>query len=167
MQSKQQKERPSHFTFRVKMGEYEIEVNGTREEVLKTMDDLPRLVSNVHKAFENVRPKTVATLTVKTEATKQETKTQTQNYPKIAPTENCDRAILRLLETDWGKWRPRTIEELNSALKANGLNYTGRMLATVLVRLVKKGMIRRWNTDAGYVFILAEKETLGVKGETR
>jgi hypothetical protein len=102
-------------------------------------------------------------LTVKTEAVKQETKTQ--NYPRIASTESCDEAILRILGTDWGKWRPRTTEELRDALKANGLNFSGRVLAGVLIELVKRGRVRRWNTDTGFVYILAEKEALGVKGE--
>jgi hypothetical protein len=151
------------FAFRVKLGEYEVEVRGTREEVLKTVEDLPTLITNVHKAFESVKPKTVTTLTVKTEPAKKET--QAQKYPKIQATENCEEAIVRILETDWGKWRPRMLDELREALQANGLAYSGRMLSGVLMGLVKKGKIRRWNTDAGFVYILAEQEALSRKGE--
>jgi len=151
------------FAFRVKLGEYEVEVRGTREEVLKTVEDLPTLILNVHKAFESVKPKTVTTLTVKTEPAKKET--QTQKYPKIQATENCEEAIVRILETDWGKWRPRMLDELREALQANRLAYSGRMLSGVLMGLVKKGKIRRWNTDAGFVYILVEQEALSVKGE--
>jgi hypothetical protein len=163
VQDKTAKERQGNFGFRVKMGEHEVEINGTREEVLKTIDELPNLIINVHKAFENVKPKTVATLTVKTEPAKAEA--QTHKYPKISRTENCDEAIVKLLETDWGKWRPRTIDELKEALQANGLNYPGRILAGVLVGLVKKEKIRRWNTDAGFVYILVEEEALKPRGE--
>ena len=151
------------FAFRVKLGEYEVEVRGTREEVLKTVEDLPTLIANVHKAFGSVKPKTVTTLTVKTEPAKKET--QTQKYPKIQATENCEEAIVRILETDWGKWRPRMLDELREALQANRLAYSGRMLSGVLMGLVKKGKIRRWNTDAGFVYILVEQEALSVKGE--
>jgi len=35
------------FGFRVKMGEYEVEISGTREEVLRTVEDLPSLMVNV------------------------------------------------------------------------------------------------------------------------
>jgi hypothetical protein len=147
------------------MGEYELEIAGNREEVLKTIGDLPSLMSNVNKAFESVKPKKVTTLTVKTEAAKEE-KTPSQKYPRIPPTQKYDEAILRLLETDWGKWRPRTIDELREALKANGMDYPGRMLAAVLMDLVKREKVRRWNTDAGFVYILAEKEGLGLGGET-
>ena len=164
MQDKKTKISHGSFGFRAKVGEYEIEINGNREEVLKTIEDLPSLMNNVHKAFESVKPKKVATLTVKTEATKDE-KTPSQKYPRISPTEHYDEAVLRLLETDWGKWRPRTIDELKEALKANGMDYPGRTLAAVLMGLVKKEKIRRWNTDAGNVYILAEKEALGLRGE--
>jgi hypothetical protein len=144
------------------MGEYEVEVGGTRDEVLKTVEDLPRLMSNVQKAFDEVKPKKFATLTVKTESPKDE-KAASEKYPKISAVETCDEAILRLLETDWGKWRPRTLEELRGALKTNGLEYPARTLAGVLLDLVKREKIRRWNTDSGYVYILAEKESFGLR----
>jgi len=155
---------PKNFAIRVKIGEYEVEIEGTREEVMKTVEELPSLIANVNRAFENAKPKTVATLTVKTGTTKEET--HTQKYPKITQTENCDDAIIRILETDWGKWRPRTIDELKEALEANGLSHSGRVLSNVLMGLVKKGKIRRWNTDAGFVYILVEEEALGPRRKT-
>ena len=117
--------------FRVKLGEYEVEVCGRREEVLKTIEDLPGLMGCVGKAFESVKPKKVTTLTVKTEAPKESNQTE-QKYPKIAVSESCDEAVLRLLATDWGKWRPRTIDEIKEALKASGLDFPGRTLSAVL-----------------------------------
>lgn len=150
---------PKSFVFRLRTGEYEVEICGTRDEVLKTIEDLPGLAANLHRAFEGLKPKTVATLTVKaaTEASKE---ASMQKYPKIQRTEKCDEAILRILETDWGKWRPRTVEELKEALKANGLSYSGSVVARVLMGLGKKGLVRHWKTDAGYVYILAEKEAI-------
>ncbi|MEM3597203.1 MAG: hypothetical protein QXJ53_03650 [Candidatus Bathyarchaeia archaeon] len=139
------------------MGEYEVEVSGTREEVLKTIEDLPTLMVNVQKAFEGLKPKTVTKLTVKAEAKEEPT---VQKFPTIARTEKCDEALLKILKSDWGKWRPRTIEELRSALEANGLSFSGKVLSGALFGLVRKGVVRRWKTDAGYVYILAEKEAL-------
>jgi len=158
------------FAFRVKMGEYEVEINGTHEEVTKTLKDLPGLVTNVHKAFENVKPKTVATLTVKTEPTvkaKTAPKTPAQTYPKITSAANCEDAVLRLLETNWGKWRPRTMEELKNAMKANKIKYNKRTLTGTLNKLADKGMVRRWNTNTGFVYILAEEKPLNAGGEAR
>ena len=53
--------KPEVFAFRVKFGDYEVEIKGTSEEVAKTLKDFPKILANVHKAFENVKPKTVAT----------------------------------------------------------------------------------------------------------
>jgi hypothetical protein len=152
------------FSFRAKIGEYEVELGGTREEVVKTIKELPSLMAEVHKAFEGLKPKTTTTLTIKTApsaGTKEEA--PLQKYPKIAETESGSEAISRLLATDWGKWRPRTIEELKEALEANSLSFAGNTLAGVLRGLVKKGRVRRWKTDAGFVYILAEEEVLTVK----
>ena len=66
-QKEKSEKEPKSFTFRIKIGEYEVEISGAHNEVTKTLEDLPSLVVKVHKAFENVKPKTVATLTVKTE----------------------------------------------------------------------------------------------------
>lgn len=165
MQGKTVKGTRGNFGLRVKIGEYEVEINGAREEVLKTIEDLPALIANVGKAFENARPKTVATLTVKTEASKQETRNQ--SYPKITPTESSEEAVIKMLQTEWGKWRPRTIDEIREALESNGHNQAARVLGATLSGLVKKGKIRRWNTDAGFVYILVEKDAPSIEGEAK
>jgi hypothetical protein len=141
------------------LGEYELELSGSREEVLKTVrEDLPGLIASVHSAFSGVKPKTVATLTVKAEQPKEEGAMSVRKFPKVAVAGKCDEAVLRVLESDWGKWRPRTMDELREALEANGMSFGGRVLAGVMMGLVRKKRVRRWKTDAGYVYILAEKE---------
>jgi hypothetical protein len=164
LQTKKPKKTYEGFAFRVKMGEYEVELNGSYERVLDTVKDLPTLMSNIDKAFEKVKPKKVTTLTVKTGIANTE-RPSSQQYPQIPHTEKLDDAILKVLETDWGKWRPRTIDELSEALKANGLEQSVRALAGVLMELVRKEKIRRWSTNTGYVYILAEKETLHSRGD--
>lgn len=169
VEKKKLEEKDKGFAFRVKIGEYEVEITGTYSEVTKTLENLPNLITNVHKAFENVKPKTVATLTVKTEPSppaKEVPKTPAQTYPKITAVASCEDAVLRLLETDWGKWRPRTMEELNDAMKANEIKYTSRNLETTLNKLADKGMVRRWNTNTGFVYILAEEKPSRSGGET-
>jgi hypothetical protein len=160
-------EKHEGFSFRVKIGEYEVEIRGTQEEVTKTIENLPNLITNVHTAFEIAKPKTVATLTVKTEAPKAAPEAPAQAYPKIASPANCEEAVLRILETAWGKWRPRTTEELQEAMKTNGLKYPGRTLGATLDALAEKGMVRRWNTNTGFVYILAEEKPLSSGGEPK
>lgn len=151
------------LSFRVKIGEQEVELSGSAQDVLETIQDLPGIMTSVQKAFEITKPKTVATLTVKTQTAKEEKQTQKQEYPRVEATDDCPKAILKMLESEWGKWRPRTIEELGATLKANGIDCTGRNLNKVLMEMVQDGKVRRWNTDAGFVYILAEKETLTPK----
>jgi len=162
LQSKTGKEKSPRFTLRIKIGDYEVEINGDRDDVLSTIEQLPSFITSISDAFEKARPKKVATLTVKTEATKRE---KNQDYPKISASEDCEENIMRALHTEWGKWRPRTIDELRDVLEANGQDYSARALAAGLNGLVKRGKIRRWNTDAGFVYILAEKEATVTKGE--
>lgn len=164
MQKKNARKTSGSFAFRLRMGDYEVEVKGTYEQVLDTIKALPSLISNVDKAFEKVKPKKAATLTVKTAAPNPE-KPSIQQYPQISHTAKLDEAILKILETDWGKWRPRTIDELSEALKANRLEHSVRTVAGVLMELVKQEKVRRWSTETGYVYILAEKEALRSRGD--
>ena len=134
------------FSLRVKFGRHEIEISGTHEEVIKTIEELPRLVASVSKAFDSVNisvnpPQSTPTL-----------------YPTISSSANCSEAVLKLLETDWGKQQPRSLPELAEAMKANALHYPPTTLSGVLVWLVRKGRIKRWKTDRGYVYVSAGKE---------
>jgi len=149
-------EEKGNFAFRVKIGEYEVEISGDYDEVVKTIKELPSLMVEVYRAFESVKPKTTATLTVKKAAAREGA--PAEKYPKISHAKSCGEAVVNVLETEWGKWRPRTVAELKGALKANGLRYPGRSLSGVLAGLVRKGKVRRWKTDDGYVYILAEAE---------
>ena len=145
------------FSFRVKLGEHEIEMQGTREDVLKTVEELPTLMVSVSKAFEPVKPK--APVVKVTSAPRAEQPAEIKKltkpsgvplpvpFPIISGASKCGDAVLKLLESDWGRWRPRTLPELVDALKANALHYPATTLSGVLSSLVKKG----------YVYILAEK----------
>jgi hypothetical protein len=85
----------------------------------------------------------VATITVKTEPPSKEEQAKeaaeapAQSYPKIRAPKSCDEAVLKFLETDWGKWRPRTMEELKAAMDSNKLKYPGRMFSATLDALAE------------------------------
>lgn len=155
------------FSFRVRLGEYEVELNGTKQEVLDTIKDLPALVGKVSKAFEESQIKSTSApskpLTVRIAPSSNNPATTTPTppipIPSIPHTQQCNQAVLSLLETDWGRWKPRTLPEIIEALKVNAIHYPATTLSGVLNWLVKKGKVRRWKTDEGYVYILTEKET--------
>jgi len=128
------------FSFRVKIGQLEIEISGTREEVMKTIEELPRLMENVQKAFELTKNKeTVQSIS--------------PVYPSVSAS-GCSEAVLQLLASDWGR-QPRGLTELGEALKANAVYYPSTTLSGVLAWLVRKNKIKRWKTDKGYVYVLA------------
>jgi hypothetical protein len=105
---------------------------------------LPSLMANVSKAFEVAK---TSTPTSNVEASA---------YPVVSGS-NCSEAVLKLLESDWGK-EPRTLPELVDALKANALHYPSTTLSGVLTWLTKKGKVKRWKTDKGYTYAIVRKE---------
>ena len=128
------------FSVRVKIGKQEIEISGTRDEVMKTLEDLPKLVENVLKAFESTK-------------TKETVQSVSSVFPSISAS-SCSEAVLQLLASDWGR-QPRTLTELGEALKANAVYYPSTTMSGVLAWLVRKNKIKRWKTDKGYVYVLA------------
>jgi DNA-binding HxlR family transcriptional regulator len=52
------------------------------------------------------------------------------------------------------------VEELKEAMKANEVKYSERVLSETLETLARKGMLRRWNTNTGFVYILADEKRL-------
>ena len=128
------------FSLRVKLGQKEIEISGTREEVMKAIEDLPQILETVSKAFESTQ-------------TEKENKPTNSNYPKVSAS-GCSEAVIQLLSSDWGR-QPRSLPELGEALKANAVYYPSTTMSGVLAWLVRKNKIKRWKTDKGYVYVLA------------
>jgi hypothetical protein len=136
------------FCLRVRLGRYEVEVSGSRDEVLKTFDDLPRLVAMISEAFGAVGIEATKDIIVGASAF-------STTYPSIQSSGNCSDAVLQLLETDWGRQQPRTLPELIEAMRANAVHYPPTTLSGVLTWLVRKGKIKRWKTEKGYVYVLS------------
>ncbi len=156
------------FTFRVKMGEYEVELGGTYEEVSKALEKIPVTVNSVHAAFEEIKPKTVVTITAKTEESPETpAKTAKEIHPKIGQVKDVREAVVAILETEWGKWRPRTVDEVKEVMKANQLRYPNRVVSDTLEQLAEKGIVKRWNTNTGSVYILAEGKIPGSGGGSK
>jgi hypothetical protein len=129
------------FSFRVKMGQREIEISGTREEVMKTIEELPQLMEAISKTFDSTK-------------TEKETEQPAgSTYPSVSAS-GCSEAVLQLLSSEGGR-QPRTLTELGEALKANAVYYPSTTVSGVLAWLVRKNKIKRWKTDKGYVYVLA------------
>ena len=138
----------SPFHIKIRIGDHEVEIGGTKEDVLSTLDDLNSIVDKVSLAFKEkvavgrVKPKKNGDVT----------------YPKITHTTQCNEAIRSLLETEWGK-TPRPIGELREAMETNAIFFPKSTMSGVLSWLIKKGSLRRWkDKKRGYLYVLNEKE---------
>ena len=136
------------FHIHVRIRESEIELKGTRKEVISTLDELDWIVEKFSKAF-NIGHQSKAQISDNQRAQRSNTK-----FPTIPRTTKCGEAVIALLSTEWGK-TPRTISELREAMEANAVFYPKTPLSGVLVWLVKKAKIRRWkNKKRGYLYTL-------------
>ncbi len=139
------------FSVRVRLHRYEVEVSGSRDEVLKTFEDLPRLVAVISEAFGTV------------EVEPAETKPSVEGsavYPSIQSSGNCSDVVVQLLGSEWGRVQPRSLPELVEAMRDNAVHYPATTLSGVLSWLVRRGKIKRWKTEKGYVYVLSGgKET--------
>jgi hypothetical protein len=59
------------------------------------------------------------------------------------------------------------MEELKEVMKSNKLKYPGRMLKATLDGLAEKGKVRRWNTNTGFVYILADEKSSSSRGKSK
>jgi predicted transcriptional regulator len=143
------------FSLRVRLDRCEVEISGNRDEVLKTVSDLPNLVATISEAFAQAG----------VEVSKEPVFDQTSSLPSSAPVSvvypsiqssgNCSEAVLKLLSSDWGRATPRTLPELIEAMKANAVHFPATTLSGVLNWLVRKGRVKRWKTAKGYVYVLS------------
>ena len=146
------------FSLRVRLGQCEVEISGNRDEVLKTVEDLPNLIATISEAFAGagVGVSDVSPVESSSSLSSSASVPVSVIYPSIQSSGNCSDAVLRLLETDWGRTMPRMLPELIGAMKANAVHYPATTLSGVLNWLVRKGRVKRWKTDKGYVYVLAD-----------
>jgi hypothetical protein len=149
-------ERP--FTLRVKVGVNEVEITGDPREVMRTLDELPQIVKKVTDAFGASQPVQAAKDGGRMEQAGEE------EYPALTldPGVACPDAIVRLLATEWGRKRPRTLGEIIEALKVNALHYPEGTVKGRLTDLTKRGTLRRIKEERGYGYILVKP----LSGET-
>jgi hypothetical protein len=128
--------------------------------VLKTVEDLPNLVTVVSEAFAQAGVSVkVADVQPSRDSVPKPSTSPSGAYPSIQGSGNCSDAVLKLLETDWGRSTPRTLPELVEAMRVNAVHFPVTTLSGVLNWLVRKGRVKRWKTDKGYVYVLAGPNT--------
>ncbi|MFQ5871000.1 MAG: hypothetical protein ACE5IB_02420 [Candidatus Geothermarchaeales archaeon] len=138
------------YLIRVKIGDREIEIGGTKEDVLATFEEqLPAIVEKTITAFVGAEQGRAEGIE---EAEMVEGRLKAE-YPSIPPVKSCSEGVVELFKTKWGM-RPRTIGDIREALRANEVLYPVTTISGVLVNLTRHGKIRRWKTASGYVYVL-------------
>lgn len=89
------------FSLRVRLGQCEVEISGNRDDVLKTLDDLPNLVAMICEAFAEAGSRVDVSSKISASSESVSSMPMSAAYPSIQSTGNCSDAILRLLSTDW------------------------------------------------------------------
>lgn len=136
------------FYVKVRIGEHEVEIGGTKKEVMEALEDLEAIVDKVSVAFKEKQ----------VQGKVRQKKNGDAEYPKITHTTQCSEAITSLLETEWGK-TPRTIGELREAMEANAIFFPKSTISGVLSWLIKKGTLRRWkDKKRGYLYVINERD---------
>ena len=141
------------LSIRIKIGNNEIEVTGSPEEISKTLDDLPKIVEKVSLAFPTSLPSVI------TPIQKQESVTPTRDlYPTIGAQIgiSCPEAIIMVLSSPWGRQKPRNLGEIIDAMKVNALHFPTGTIKGRLTDLTKKGTLRRIRGEKGYECVVAK-----------
>lgn len=131
------------FMFRIRLGDNEVELSGTREDVLASIVDLPRMVEQVSQAF--------------THRSDADVNRATMEYPSLTvnPSLSCPEAIKKLLATAWGRKTPRKLGEIIEVMRVNAVHYPIGTVKGRLTDLTKRGALRRIKGVGGYGYLLA------------
>ena len=135
------------FTIKIKAKDNEIELSGSKEDVMDALNNINDIMAKVTRTFTN--PSTVqSTLQVPPSTTK-------SKFPSISvsPDTPCPDTILKLLSTDWGREKPRKLRELLEAMKVNAIHYPIGTVKGRLTDMTKKGFLRRVREGREYAYI--------------
>jgi len=141
------------FSIRVRIGNCEIELSGRKEEVMKTLNELPRVMETVSKSFESAMEEQTRIPPVR-EVKRAEVVEPPEAIPTIPKPSGPSDAIIKLLSTEWGR-KPRIWQEINDALMTNAIYYSKGSITGTLTNLTKKNKLRRIRTEKGYGYILS------------
>jgi len=129
---------------KLKIGETELQLEGSRQTVMEMVNqDIPKIIENISKISLS---RTIPEKALNTSQVGEE------QYPSITA-KSCSEAILALLSTPWGR-KPKGLSQIKSALETNALHYSSKVIGFTLTRLTKKQKLRRWKTEAGFVYTI-------------
>lgn len=145
------KERNEHTKISVRLGDFEVNLEGTQENVESIMGK--RLFDFIRGLQDFVGEVPIAEQ--KKEPKPAEEAPPTEYPPPLGKPANLSEALTKLMvDTGWGG-KPRTLGEIMTALETNAIYYKKAAVATVLVNLVKKGTLRRLGSRGNFTYVVA------------
>jgi len=133
--------------FRLKLGNYEIEIKG----------DLKEVESLLSKSFDfllKIKEITPELLTEEESGRETEAILSEESLPQIeiSERESVTSILTKLFSTKWAR-KPRSLREIKEVLETLGLHYPKSTIAVSLARLVKRNVIRRIKKENIYVYV--------------
>ncbi|MEE8570285.1 MAG: hypothetical protein V3S97_04720 [Candidatus Bathyarchaeia archaeon] len=133
------------FTIKIRFENNEIEVSGSKEDVLEALNNFSNIMDKLTPAFNITPIKHISKPTIVRQA----------SIPSISvePNTPCPEALLKILSTEWGKEKPRKLRELLEVMKVNAIHYPVGTVKGRLTDLTKKGALRRVKEGREYGYI--------------
>lgn len=144
MAEKNDKEKKEHTRLSVRIGEFQIGLEGTHSNVEGLMG------KKLFDFIKNLR-ETIGEVQISTEVSSEVPLEEETVSPLGRPSTTIE-ALSQLFKTDWGR-KPRQLSEVMKALEANGLYYKKPVVAKVLVDLIKKKELRRLGAKGTYQYV--------------
>ncbi len=135
------------FTIKIKAKDNEIELSGSKEDVMDALNNINDIMTKVTRTFTNPSP-VQSTLQIPQTTSK-------SKFPSISvsPDTPCPDTILKILATEWGREKPRRLRELLEAMKVNAIHYPIGTVKGRLTDMTKKGYLRRVREGREYAYI--------------
>ncbi|MEM3637103.1 MAG: hypothetical protein QXX17_01695 [Conexivisphaerales archaeon] len=141
-------EKEKAMRVRVKLGDTEVEVEGSKEDVGEFLSSIPDILARLSMSREsNTASKT-------NEQMHQQSAQQQLPELTFGKGESLPSIILKLFSSGWGR-QPRKLLEVKDSLETFGLIYPKQSVAVALLRLAKEGKLRRFKQpDGEFVYTL-------------
>jgi len=137
-------ENKEHSKVSVRIGEFQVELEGTHGNVKKLMGkELFDFIKGLQETTKQIPTPSEITPEVSSEE---------EAVPPLGRPSSTMEALSQLFKTEWGR-KPRQLSEVMQALEANGLYYKKPVVATVLVQLIKKKELRRLGTKGNFQYV--------------
>ena len=132
---------------RVKVNDFEVELQGEAETIAKAMDTLREILTWIPK------PGSIVTQSkpIETSVTHQASPQQTLPNIKVEKGDSLAEIIVKMFSDPWGR-TPRRLGEVREALASYGLVHPKQSVAVALLRLSQSGKLRRFKEGGEYIY---------------